>query len=249
MLIAGGLGAAIAVGLFQFVESRSNADTQQEMLAELRNISAALGRGGPAGAPQQAQAPAIQEPPKDLRLAIDDSASLGRADAKLVMIEFTDFDCPFCARYAQTTKDQIVKEYVDTGKMRYVFRHMPLRQLHPNAHRESEAAECARRQDKFWQMYPRLFESKQTSSEADLRAHASAIGLNAAAFEKCLAGEASARVTRDLNEGARAGIMGTPMFFIGKLDENGRVQIATRIVGAEPIDKFRGAIEQLLAAQ
>jgi protein-disulfide isomerase len=248
MLIASGLGAAIAVAAFQWVGTRPSSDSvQMQILAELKDINVALRGGTPPSRPVQDAAPALPKPPADLRIAVSDSVSLGRADAKLVMVEFSDFDCPFCARYSADTKDRLIREYVDTGKVRYVFRHMPLKNLHPNAIRESEAAECARRQGRFWQIYPLLFTNKQPSTDAELRAHALAAGASAAEFDTCFAGQATATVMRDVEDGARAGIYGTPTFFVGALDANGRVQVDATIVGAQPIEKFRSVIDPLLS--
>jgi protein-disulfide isomerase len=241
-LLASALGAAIALGAMQFINAGRSSTVDQQILTELKSISEAVRqRPAPIAAPA-ARAP---EAPKDVRIAIDNAPSLGRADARVVMVEFSDFDCPFCARFSANTKDQLVREYVDSGKLRYVFRHMPLARLHPRAQRESEAAECAARQNKFWEMYPRLF-TKSAMTDAELRAHALASGVSAAAFDQCFAGQATAKVLTDLNDGTRAGVSGTPMFFFGTLDEAGRVKVMAQLVGAEPMANFRSTIERLL---
>jgi len=247
-MLGSAVGAAIGVAAIQWLgwppgaRVASQDPVQERILAEVQQIKSAMQAGSQAaGAPQPAR------PPADVRLDLTDAASRGRADAKIVLVEFSDFDCPFCARFSRDTKDLLMKEYVDTGKVRYVFRHMPLSRLHPRAQREAEAAECARRQDKFWEIYPLLFSNQQPQTDADLRSQALKAGANAAAFDTCFAGQASAKVLADLDAGARAGIMGTPTFFVGRLDEAGRLKVEERLVGAEPIAKFRVVLDRQLA--
>lgn len=248
-MLGGAVGAALGVALIQWAGwpraaagPASQDLVQERILAEVQQIKAAMQAG-----PQPAAAPQIQKPPADVRLDLTDAASRGRADAKLVLVEFSDFDCPFCARFSRDTKDQLMKEYVDTGKVRYVFKHMPLGRLHPRAQREAEAAECARRQNRFWEIYPLLFTNQQPSPDADIRQQAMTAGVGAAAFDTCFAGQATEKVLKDLDEGARAGIIGTPTFFIGTLDSTGRLKVEDRLVGAEPIAKFKALIDKYLA--
>ena len=249
-MLGSAVGAAMGVAAIQWlgwppgaVRVASQDPVQERILAEVQQIKSAMQSAGS----QAAAAPQAPRPPADLRLDLTDAASRGRADAKLVLVEFSDFDCPFCARFSRDTKAQLMTEYVDTGKVRYVFKHMPLSRLHPRAQREAEAAECARRQGRFWEIYPLLFSNQKPQTDADIRGHALKAGATAATFDRCFAGQATAKVLADLDAGARAGIMGTPTFFVGRLDDSGRLKVEDRLVGAEPIEKFRAILDRQLS--
>lgn len=219
-------------------------EAQKAILQELKEIKALLQQQRPAPVPQQAQ-----QPPAPLvdTLAVADAATRGNAAAKLTIIEFSDFECPFCARYVRDTYKQIQKEYVDTGKVRYVFRHFPLAQIHPNATRAAEASECARVQGKFWEYHDRLFANPRALAIADLNRYGTELGLNMPAFEQCLAGQTAAKVRKDLSEAAQAGMAGTPTFFIGTSTPDGKVKVLKKMVGALPYDAFKAAFDELLA--
>jgi protein-disulfide isomerase len=234
---------------------------QQEILKELRELKILLQQlrqpmPAPAGVPP-APAPANTNaarppaPPQlpDFDLLLAGSPSKGKADAKLVILEFSDFECPFCGRYARDTYAQVVKEFVDTGKARYVFRHLPIEKLHPRALRASEAAECAHAQGRFWEYHDRLFNNQQALGEADFTAHAQAMSLNIPTFEKCMAAQLAspAKIRQGQNEGGRAGVTGTPTFFLGTVTKEGRFKPLRRLVGAHPIANFRTTIDSVLA--
>ena len=251
----------VVAGQGQPIEQRIGAleAGQQEILKELKELKLLLQQlrlpqPPPTGAPvpQQptantANPAAPQLPNFDLLLA--GSPSKGKAEAKIVIIEFSDFECPFCGRYARDTYGQVVKEFVDTGKIRYVFRQLPIETLHPRALRAAEASECAHGQGRFWEFHDRLFNNQQMLTEPDLMRHAQALTLNMPAFEKCMAAQLAspAKVRQDQNEGGRAGVTGTPTFFLGTVTKEGRLKPLRRMVGAHPIENFRTAINTLLA--
>ncbi|MBF0190083.1 MAG: DsbA family protein [Magnetococcales bacterium] len=159
--------------------------------------------------------------------------SKGDAKAPITIIEFSDFECPYCRR-AQATLKKVQEAYGD--KVRMVFRHYPL-PFHTKAPKASEAAQCAADQGKFWPMHDLLFEDKTNLEVADLKKAAKSVGLDQAAFDKCLdSGKHNARITTDLTEGKKLGVTGTPTFFI-----NG-----VRVVGAQPFDKFKSVIDDEL---
>lgn len=219
---------------------------QQAILTELQSLK--------QGAPQARQAPgnpgtpAAAVPLPAAPLSIVGAASRGRVDAPLVLLEFSDFQCPFCARHTRETFDQIQRAYVDTGKLRYVFRHFPIESLHPNAFAAARAAECAGQQGKFWEIHSRLFSNQKQLTDADLLNHAKAIGLDTAAFQRCVATpEVQAKIMADLDEGARAGVSGTPMFFIGTM-EGGKLRALRRLSGAVPFAAFQQTLDALLAS-
>jgi protein-disulfide isomerase len=171
---------------------------------------------------------------------------LGRGTVAIV--EFSDFQCPYCERYATDTWPRVKHDYVDSGKTRYIAMQYPLEKIHPMALQASEAAECAARQGKFWEMHDRLFESKALAP-ADLSQHADRLGLEKEAFRACLEQEQGRqRIKADIEEGVRLGVKGTPMFFIGHVQPDGSVKLTRQIKGAASFDVFRAAIDEALSS-
>ncbi len=163
-------------------------------------------------------------------------------------MEYSDFECPFCGRHSQTTYRELLRTFVDTGVLRYVFRHLPLEQLHPAAVQAATSAECARQQGKFWEMPDRLFANQKALGSSDLLNYAKALGLDEAKFQACMAdGAATARVRADLAEAERLHLTATPAFLIGEGTASGTVRITRRVDGAHPLPIFQSAIEAVLA--
>jgi protein-disulfide isomerase len=170
------------------------------------------------------------------RVAVDasDDPSKGPATAPVTIVEFSDFQCPFCAR-VNPTLQKVKETYGDT--VRVVFRDFPLLQIHPQAAKAAEAATCANEQGKFWEMHDRLFANQQKLQVADLKQYAVELGLNAESFNQCLdSGKHEAEWKKDLEDGAKYGLSGTPAFFI-----NGRL-----ISGAQPLEAFTEIIDEEL---
>lgn len=143
---------------------------------------------------------------------------------------------------------RVEQDYVKTGKIRYTVREFPLEQIHPHAFKAAEAALCAGEQDRYWEMHLRLFANQKALGPAELPGHARAAGLDEAAFTRCLQeGRHAERVRADLAEGARAGVRGTPMFFIGVADAAGVVKVARTLRGAVPYANFQAALDAVLA--
>ena len=195
------------------------------------------------------QAPAPQTTlSQPVVLDIDGAPFLGSKDAKVTLVEFSDFQCPFCARHSQQTLPTIMKEYVDAGKVKYVLRDFPIPQLHPHAQKSHEAAHCAGEHGKYWEMYRRLFGDLRGQDAPGLTAHAKALRLDGRKFDQCLtSGRHTARVQKAVEEGQRAGVRGTPAFFVG-VSTDGRTVKATQMLrGAQPYDRFKGIIETALS--
>jgi protein-disulfide isomerase len=175
------------------------------------------------------------EPPR-LKIAVDGHASKGDKDAPIQLVEFSDFECPFCAR-AHPTIQQVLSAYGD--KIRFVYRHYPLPN-HPNAKPAAEASACALEQDRFWPFHDRLFANTSKLAGTDLKAHAASAGLDMARFTSCFESRKyKDQVERDITEAGGAGVTGTPAFFI-----NGRP-----LEGAQPFEAFKRVIDEELAAR
>jgi protein-disulfide isomerase len=188
-----------------------------------------------------------QAAPLNFDLQLAGAATKGRADAPLVILEFSDFECPFCGRFSRGIYFQIQREYVDTGKVRYVYRHLPIERIHPNAMKAAEAAQCALAQGKFWEMHDRLFANQKALALPNLIAYAQVLGLNPTTFQQCLAGQTTARVRQDLAEGLKAGITGTPAFFIGTVTKEGKLKVLHKLIGAKPYATFKATLDSLVA--
>ena len=161
---------------------------------------------------------------------------MGNPNAPLTIIEYSDFQCPFCARHSFETFPQLKKEYVDTGKVKIVFKNFPL-PFHQNAEIAAEASECALEQGKFWKYKENLFENQENLGVDDLKKCAQDLGLDTQRFNSCLDSKKyETEVKSDLQEGQIAGVSGTPTFFI-----DGQI-----LVGAQPFSEFQRIIEEKL---
>ena len=186
---------------------------------------------------------------RSMALGVGDGPFKGAADARVTLIEFTDYQCPFCARHHRNTVPRLVDTYVKTGKVKYVVRDFPLESIHPAAVKAAEAPHCAAEGGKYWEMHDRLFANPKALVPDDLVAHAEALGLDAQAFRRCLeSGKHASRVSEARAEGERAGVRGTPSFFLGLTEPNsGKITAVTALRGAQPFARFEEAIEKLLA--
>lgn len=190
------------------------------------------------------------QPPQDLQevtVSIDDDPLKGKADAPVTIIEFSDYQCPFCGRFVKNTFPDIAKKYIDDGKVKYVFRDFPL-EFHKQAPKASEAANCAGDKGKYWEMHDKLFDNQSALTVDKLKLYAADIGLDTESFNACIdSGKHADEINKDLEEGKKATVSGTPTFFIGKT-QSGKKEIAgKRLVGARPFSSFEQVIEQLLA--
>ncbi len=191
------------------------------------------------------QQPAAQEPQGPQTVSKDAftvraANQLGNPDAKITVVEFADYQCPFCKRYHDTVGPDLLKQYADTGKIRFVYKHSAF--LGQESIWAAQAAECAADQGKFWQYHDLLF-SKQngenvgTFTKDNLIAYAKELKLDAAKFDPCLKNDVTLqRVISDTQEGRQVGVSGTPTFFI-----NGKP-----LVGAQPLQAFQQQIDAAL---
>jgi protein-disulfide isomerase len=217
---------------------------QNALLRDLQDIKALL-RTRTVSPEAQAPQTVLAQP---VDLTIEGAPFLGSKTAKVTVVEFSDFQCPFCARHSQQTLPAIMKAYIEAGKVKYVMRDFPIAALHPNAQKSHEAAHCAAEQGKYWEMYHRLFANVRQQDSQALAAHAKALQLDERKFEQCLAsGRHTVRVQKAIEEGQRAGVRGTPTFFVG-VNGDGRTVKATQMLrGAQPYERFKALIETALA--
>ncbi len=183
-----------------------------------------------AAAPARTAGSSIQE-----RLVGDARHSIGPADAPVTVVEFTDYDCPFCRRYYTDTFPKLMEMYGD--RIRYVMRHFPLVSMHPEAAKAAEAAECAGEDGRFWEFHDLIMRGVPSLDVESLRRYAVEVGADADTFDRCLdEGEKAAVVQRDLRDGYMHGVRGTPNFFVNGYS----------LSGAQPVDVFSAYIEAAL---
>ena len=213
-------------------------------LAKDGGLKEAFEQTGPTDGKAQATAQAAQP----MNVPLNDEPSKGAPDAPIIIVEYSDYQCPFCLRYFQQTLP-LIQQYIDSGQVRYVFKDFPIHSIHPQAQKAHEAARCARElggDDAYWMMHDLLFTNQQTWAGQPLPQHeqtlkdlAPAVGLPQAEFDACLdEGRYYDAVNAEVNEGVQLGIRGTPSFFI-----NGQP-----LVGAQPFATFQQTIEGLLSA-
>ena len=184
-----------------------------------------------------------------MKISADNDPVIGNPDAPITIIEFSDFQCPFCARFYTQTLPLIYEEYIDQGKVKLVFRDFPIQSIHPNAVPAAVASECANEQGKFKEMHDILFDNqnewnKQVTVDALslFSQYATEIQLEQETFDSCLtSGKYIEEIQKDLVDGQNYGVSGTPGFFVGN-DQIGYVQIK----GAQPFDIFKKVIDAQL---
>jgi protein-disulfide isomerase len=202
--------------------------------------------------PRQAPPVAVGPTPESPTIvSIEGGATKGNKDARVTLVEFTDYQCPFCSRHFRDAMPQIDNDYVKTGKIRYVLREFPLESIHPLAFKAAEAANCSGEQGKYWEMHDRLFANQNALTAQQLPGHADAVGLDGQKFKTCLdSGKYAAKLRKDLADAQKAGVNGTPTFFIGLSDSKGsEIKALRKIVGAQTYAAFKDAIDTLLTAE
>ena len=228
-------------------QSGTQGITQQQgdaILTELRGIRMALERlaAPPAARPTPPPAPA---PNPTVRLPKVTGYVMGRPDAPLTLVEFTDLQCPFCARFTATSFAQIKEEYIDKGLVRFVSRDFPLG-MHPHAELAARASRCAGEQGHYWDVREVLVAGYNKLNPEFIATTAQGAKLDMKAFQSCLdSGRFAADVQRDMDEARTIGVEGTPTFVVGRTQADGLD--GTRIVGAQPFEVFDARFKELLA--
>src|SRR3989344_1300197 len=177
------------------------------------------------------------DPTIDMEALANEDKIEGDPNAPVTIVEFSDFQCPFCGNFYTNTLLQLRTDYIDTGKVKLIYRDFPL-SFHPEAQPAAEAAECAAEQGKFQEFHDKIFTNQAIMSSASYKQWAQEFGLNTQQFDDCVSsGKYRAEVQADFSEGQAAGVSGTPTFFI-----NGQ-----KVVGAQPYSVFKQIIDAELA--
>ncbi|MGB6946993.1 MAG: thioredoxin domain-containing protein [Bryobacteraceae bacterium] len=187
--------------------------------------------------------------PRTITFDVGGAPIMGDEAAKVVLVEFSDYQCPYCMAYFTNTYRQVVDEYVKTGKMRYVVRDFPGESIHPNALQAAEAARCATEQGKFWPMHDDLFANQKKLGSTGISDSAEAAGLDMTKFHACFdSRKYTDAVRKDEGETLKLGVKGTPAFFFGTPDpaDPNKIKLSKAIVGAQPWTAFQQTIDSFL---
>ncbi len=201
------------------------------------------GTTGPTGNTQQIPPDTTTGPTGNLKVNIEaNDPVLGSKNAPITIVEYSDFQCPFCERaYSGAIASFKQSDYFKSGKVNLVYKEFPLNSIHPFAQKAAEAAECANRQGKFWEYHNMLFENQQALDIPSLKSYATKVGLDTTKFNKCLdSGEAKDEVDKEEQQAQTAGGQGTPYFVL--INKDGKTQAVS---GAVPWSNFESAITAL----
>ncbi len=220
--------------------SQNTADAILKELKEIRRVLEKIEKqGGRAG----------QQPsrPTSARVSTKGKQTMGAKDAPVTIVEFTDYQCPFCLRFSKTTFPILKRNYIDTGKVRWVALNMPLA-FHKDATKAAQAAHCAGEQGKFWEMREVLFQNPQKLNVSFLPAHAASLSLDLEAFNSCLQSKRHLdTIAKEAKDANAVRLTGTPSFIIGKTSSD--VISGPVVIGAQPLNQFDAAINKVLAQQ
>lgn len=226
-------------------------------IIQIKGVSSGSAKAGQlaqaSSAPTQAVVPQPAEDTSPKQVTVDDDPVMGDKNAPVTLIEFSDYECPFCKRHFDQTLPQLKKDYIDTGKVKMVFRDFPLSFHDPMATTEAIAANCAREQGgdtayfKFHdEMFKRTTSNGNGLSKDQLYTISTDLGLNTDNLKSCVEAEKyKDEVTKDIADGSAGGVSGTPGFFIGKSSPDGKIT-GTPLVGAQPYAAFKTILDQQL---
>src|SRR5581483_4391736 len=225
------------VGWFMGSNSGGTVQAVRTAVTEAMFTAVAGLPSNPGSVAAQPQQPPTEDPNQRFTVSAEGNPAIGPENAPVTMIEFGDFQCPFCKRFHDETLSPLLKKY--EGKIRFVYRDFPISSIHPFAQGAAEAAECAYEQKKFWEYHDLLFQKQPQLAKDDLLTYAKQLNLDMKAFQACIdSGKYAQEVQSDYQTGLQLGVNGTPTFYI-----NGR-----RLIGAMPTEAFTALIDAELAA-
>jgi protein-disulfide isomerase len=228
-------------------------DQADKILNELKAIRELLQAQGPRGsaAPTASATPTAAPTPASTDKVHLKMASgwhwMGRDDAPVTIVEFTDYQCSFCRKYHTENFAQLKKNYIDTGKVRFVSRDLPL-DFHPNAQKAAEAAWCAGEQNKYWELRDAMITNSANLSKDVITKYAQTNALDLASFQACVdADKYKAEIQNGIADAGTVGISGTPSFVIGKTETD--ALDGDRVVGVVPVSVFETEIQKFMTAK
>jgi len=228
-------------GEAQAADSKTVEDAILEELKAIRQVLEKIEKKGLAGDQQRPARPTTAT------VAIANKPVMGSESAPVTVVEFTDYQCPYCLRFTKTTFPYLKRDYIDTGKVRWVALNLPL-PFHKDARKAAQSAHCAGEQGKFWEMREELFRNPQKMAEENLPVHAASVGVDVEAFKACMASDRHlADIDQDAKDAGAVRLTGTPSFIIGKT-ASGKIT-GDVVVGAQPLNVFNAAIKKALGEE
>ena len=240
-----------AVAKHEVAAAKSDAITKEQadaIVGELKQIRQLLEKQQVQLARAVPQQPAAPAPPEKVQMNVGNGwYSIGRADAPVTLVEFGDYQCPFCKRFHTDAYAELKKNYIDTGKVRFVSRDLPL-EFHPFALKAAEASRCAGDQGKYWELRDALYANAAPPNDDVIKKAVETLALDAKGFQACLDSDRyKADVQKDASEAATLQISGTPTFVLAKSAKDKLDGV--RIIGAQPFSAFQAAIDGLLRTE
>ena len=228
--IKGGLDVLASVGM---------------LLAAAAVVGTYLKRPAP---PAQITVPDSRPVPKQ-PVSLTDAAIAGSRGAKVAIVGYSDFQCPFCARFAIDTLPKLQEKYLRSGKVLFAFKHLPLEEIHPVARRAAELAACAGQQGQFWPAHDFIFNHQATLSEKSVLEWADRVGLRRKEMQACVSGAGAVLVKGNLADAGTLGVGSTPTFLLGRVGSDMQVTVTSRLDGAVPLSRFETALDNLLGTR
>lgn len=245
-----GIGLIVMAGvvLGPMASTTFGQDTQDAILQELKEIRKLLEENLKRGGIGVAKTPPPSEKLDGVPVVVKGNPFKGSPTARVTIVEFSDYQCPFCARHVRQTLPMLEEEFIQKGLVKYVFRDFPLNDLHPTATALAIGASCAGEQRKYWEMHDFLFANQPNLGPARIEEQVTSLGMSMEEFRNCVTREATQQeVQQDVTEGRQLGLNGTPSFFFGLTQENDRDILARYVFrGALPYKDFKKVLEELL---
>lgn len=220
-----------------------SSEQANQIIDELKQIRILLEKQQAAQANEEPPAPSA---PKSVTVSLDNKESLGDSKAPIALVEFSDYQCPFCRRFQTETYAELKRKYIDTGKLQFATVDFPLDAIHNNAMHAANAARCAGEQGQFWALRDRMITNAADLSRDAITRYAASLNLNTDALNACIdAGRWQKTIDANIAEAKTFGVSGTPTFVLGT--RKGSKVTGRIIVGALPTTYFENAVDQLLA--
>lgn len=230
--------------LFRRIRLNLNTVAALSVIAASTTVIVRTHRASPAFGTRTQQPPSRSQPRPlpATPLSMSGLDTEGNPQARVALVEFTDFECPFCRSFAKTTLPIIRSEYVANGRAVLAVGQFPVRQIHPLAESAAAVGECASQAGKYWRYHDALFASADSFSASDIDVAAHSVGCSGAPRT------IGQRTSDQVQLAKSLGVMATPSFFVGFVQSDGRMHVTDRLVGARPVDDFRRALDKALAA-
>lgn len=242
------VGGIVSLLLLAFLAGSAHAEEKwvaDEIFTQLSEMRKEIGQLKEKVAGLEQKLAEVQPKALPISLAGTENMTLGKADARIAVVEFSDYECPYCAKHYKNVLPKLRERYIDKGVIRYVMKDFPL-EFHAHAKNAALATRCAGEQKQYWAMHDAIFEAKGQFSDELLADVANRHKLDSAALKLCMDDPAQlARVQNDMGLGSRLGVNGTPAFMIGRINKDKQLVEYRRFDGVQSFETFESMIDGL----